>query len=693
LVSIKSCHIHGGARMRYLIKIVIAVLIINFQCFAVTYYVDYLSGNDSNAGTSSSIPFKHCPGDSTAVNNASITVLSGGDVVIFKGGVEYIVGDSGSSCYIALSWSGSDGNPITYDGNSIGTWGTGKAIITSNNDSNGNCGVRMGFYTNTARSYITIKNFEFTDIGGYTTNPSATSCSATSSGITGGGIVLYGVGGGNHIIKDCYFNEIGTWEPQDPFNAGSIIGAGIELQNQTNVTIDNCEFTKISAAISVYTQGSKTTSGIEIKNSSIHNYIRWGIDIAPQGIGATIQNISIHDNKIGDYTEYDQGVWEGCGEWPHTDGIFLRSDYTGVSWTNFRIYNNEFYDTESIGGGTASIYITEGPSVTVYNNTFYNVLHPQVISIGDTYGWDFSNQVVGVYNNSFYGATSFIGVGGATTYNATVRIKNNSFYNSGSNASQSAPIYLTSSNSVYWNNAIDELDFNLYYSPNSSEHYMKVGGSTFWAFSQLQGCSDITGCSEWETNGIADNPYYNEGSPFDFKLQSNSPSIDIGVNLSTYFLTDKDGVTRGETWDIGAYEYDGVDTTAPTPTELKIDAVGNETTWTFSEALQFGAGGSGGFTMTSCSGGVTTLSNPVISGNDVTFDINRYVYNSETSCVGGYTQPTLGLQDTAETPNDVVTFADEAITNNSGATATAGGTTTNSSGSATMNAAGSITLQ
>jgi hypothetical protein len=42
-----------------------------------------------------------------------------------------------------------------------------------------------------------------------------------------------------------------------------------------------------------------------------------------------------------------------------------------------------------------------------------------------------------------------------------------------------------------------------------------------------------------------------------FHLQSSSPLIGKGVQLNASFTVDKDGVTRGAAWDIGAYEYGG----------------------------------------------------------------------------------------------------------------------------------------
>lgn len=90
---------------------------------SATYYVDYTGGSDSNAGTSAAAPFKRCPGDAAATGTALATTLAAGDTVIFKGGVEYPV-------ELLLKWNGAPGNPITFDGNTAGTFGTGMALFT-----------------------------------------------------------------------------------------------------------------------------------------------------------------------------------------------------------------------------------------------------------------------------------------------------------------------------------------------------------------------------------------------------------------------------------------------------------------------------------------------------------------------------------------------------------------------------------
>lgn len=100
----------------------IVLLAVTVTSNAATYYVDFVGGSDAAAGTSTGAAWKHCPGDVNATGTAGSATLSAGDTVKFKGGVNY-------RGKIFFSDDGADGNPITYDGNTAGDWGTGKAII------------------------------------------------------------------------------------------------------------------------------------------------------------------------------------------------------------------------------------------------------------------------------------------------------------------------------------------------------------------------------------------------------------------------------------------------------------------------------------------------------------------------------------------------------------------------------------
>ncbi len=89
---------------------------------ATTYYVDFADGNNNADGGSAATPWKHSPGDANASGNPANVQLAGGDRIVFKGGVAY----HGS---IALSVSGTPGQPIVFDGNAAGGFGQGKAIL------------------------------------------------------------------------------------------------------------------------------------------------------------------------------------------------------------------------------------------------------------------------------------------------------------------------------------------------------------------------------------------------------------------------------------------------------------------------------------------------------------------------------------------------------------------------------------
>lgn len=103
------------------------VIRVNYQvgtptAATATYYVDYDTGSDSNAGTSSGAPWKHLPWDANATGTPAAYIGSAGDEIIMAGGVHY-------RGRLNTSDGGSSGNPIVLDGNTRGTFGTGAAIL------------------------------------------------------------------------------------------------------------------------------------------------------------------------------------------------------------------------------------------------------------------------------------------------------------------------------------------------------------------------------------------------------------------------------------------------------------------------------------------------------------------------------------------------------------------------------------
>lgn len=98
------------------------VLLMPKSAVAATYYVDFDGGSDEAAGTSADKPFQRAPGDPMAMAQAKAVVLKPGDTVVFKGGVHY----RGS---LSVSCAGTATQRITYDGNTLGAFGDGRAIL------------------------------------------------------------------------------------------------------------------------------------------------------------------------------------------------------------------------------------------------------------------------------------------------------------------------------------------------------------------------------------------------------------------------------------------------------------------------------------------------------------------------------------------------------------------------------------
>lgn len=106
------------------------VLSVAGPLWAATYYIDHDSGTNTADGLLPETPWQHCPGDANATDASAATALMSGDTVIFKGGVLY----RGT---IDCDWSGANGAMITYDGNTAGTFGAGRAMIDGSERSSG----------------------------------------------------------------------------------------------------------------------------------------------------------------------------------------------------------------------------------------------------------------------------------------------------------------------------------------------------------------------------------------------------------------------------------------------------------------------------------------------------------------------------------------------------------------------------
>lgn len=469
-------------------KITKAILTIFFLFFmsspvlATTYYSDFSTGTDSNAGTSQGSPWKHAPGMNGWTGSAT---LSGGDTVVLKGGVTWA-----PTSHSANIWDLPANINIT-GGQMLGTpWGTGYPIL----DGSSATGVIRGIiktngYTGTING-IKIYNTELSPSGG-------------------SGILLSGT--------------------------------------LTNVEIENC-YLDHTGDQSILLGPSGSSSHVLIHDSTTSNVGRLFVAVDD---GNVLDDIEIYNN-----TFLGHGSWPGgIGDLVHGDGIIIGSGCTAANTclTNLLIHHNKF-SGDWISATTALIFLQNGTAsgssqyggnhAQIYDNQFA-VDTDGVISSGMIYVWSKWNDIK-IYSNTFgsyYSGSnpisSCIQVNDAAT---NIDVKNNIF--SGCNNSA---VLGTSSN-------FSAVDYNFY----SSEIVRFINGWT-----GNQDCRTIATCQSQfgqEAHGKTGDPKFitlpngtlGHGN---WHLQSSSPAIGQALQMNASFTTDADGVTRGSTWDMGAYEY------------------------------------------------------------------------------------------------------------------------------------------
>jgi len=101
------------------------ILLLVGHCWALTYYVDYETGVDTNDGLTKSTPWKHVKGDPAATDRAAAHTWAAGDTYIFKRGVVYTLSTGGGIDIRTMA--GTNIAPITYT--SDDSWGTGSKGI------------------------------------------------------------------------------------------------------------------------------------------------------------------------------------------------------------------------------------------------------------------------------------------------------------------------------------------------------------------------------------------------------------------------------------------------------------------------------------------------------------------------------------------------------------------------------------
>ena len=494
---------------------IIILITVNANAQQISWYVDNTVASGGN-GTSWASAWNSF----AAINWANIHA---GDTI-------YISGGSASQTYTetwTVGASGSAGAPITIAaGQDAGHNGT--VIFDYNAD--GDSSTKVAITVN--RKYITFNG---------------------------------NVGGANHIQFKNLRNIL------DRYAGIAIEGGG------TGLVFDNLTF--INDNNGIVLDGASTAA--EIKNCSFQQ-IRGDKAIDVNSTTGAFDANLIHDNDIetlyntavppggsGQYVGPD-AIWANSGTsiFNNTIKVSTTSLYTSnqhpdmmqVTGNYIKVYGNTF---TNVGDSVFDYdcYANATPhDIRIYNNVFRILTtidpYPEYFRMYSSGTKPTSLTNVKILNNDFidntggYHAIRFDSFSGTQTATG-IEIKNNIFYNVGDGTSADAIINID--NSTGYTSSSFAFDANIYYQAGRTQ-YINFRGTSYTAATWVA-ANEPKGKNGQAPAFVSYTAFANAN---DYHLQAaDSVAKDTGVDLSAYFTSDKDDVTRpqGAGWDIGAYEF------------------------------------------------------------------------------------------------------------------------------------------
>jgi hypothetical protein len=497
---------------------------------AATFYVSQVSGNDGNAGTSASAPWKNCPGMSAYSGSGK---LNPGDSVYFDRSNTWPVSGTGG---IFLAGG------VTYIGNSWGS-GTAKAHLQAttamdsgvvaftdhptiptifqgfNVDANGQ--VTSGVNINWAHWWLqngATKRVQDCEVHN--------SWSRTSLNQYQYGLIISNHGGTGGYCENV---EILNCVVHDTSRDGLCIYPGDEDANcrVRNITIRGCE---------VYNTGQDPDygagSGILVKGYIVDAFVEYNYVHNTKGAMVFVNGNETNHYGVGPtniHLRYNTVTGNNLN-----GGIRIYDGHNGADPKDIKVYGNLIYNSTTNGGFYIGSDLGNTLSLLVYNNTFYN--SPVLLSSNDATVtvFEFKNNVV--YYNGGIPLTDSRGM--ITSHS------NNIFY-------RTSGTLVTSKNSSYT-------------SANLKAGYESTASSSDPLYKNTTNLP--TGYTGTYGVNLAPN---NDG----LSLQQGSPGMDKGVALVSTYAGSVNSVARPSDsgWDIGAYEFNlGSGNTPLAPTNLRF---------------------------------------------------------------------------------------------------------------------------
>lgn len=472
-----------------------------------TYYVA-TTGNDTNPGTSSA-PWRTV--------QKSANTAAAGQTVCVRGGLYsevVVINVSGSAAGGYITFMSYPGETAILDGASLTVpSGWGPMIRIEN------------------KSYIVIQGFE---IRNYRSSLKAHSP-----------IGIFVTGYDDHIqLLNNIVHDMGTsFSGKNGGDAHGIAVYGTAAPNSiNNIVVNGNQLYNLSLGSSESLVMNGNVDGFTVTNNIVHDNNNIGIDVigfegkspdpaydqARNGtvVGNTVYNINSYGNPAYGNERSADGIYVDGGRDTliernivhHTNiGVELASEHSGHATSNITVRNNFVYSNTQVGIAFGGYDKRRGSTenCVIVNNTFYN------------------NATQGDWGAELY-------VQFDTRNNI---VENNIFY------ANSARKFIESWSAVMTANVVD---YNLYFAAGGG-----TNGSFIWKNVTYTTFADYQAGSGNDAHGLAgvDPLFVNVTTP-DLHLQSTSPAIDRGFNLSQSGTTDIDGQARiqGAAIDLGADE-------------------------------------------------------------------------------------------------------------------------------------------
>lgn len=336
--------------MRYLICLLTSLTALTLN--AATYYIDYGAANDSANGTSTSTPWKRCPGMEGFNGTYS---HSAGDRFIFKGGVTWP-----SACLpLTISTDGTSGSRDYYG--YTNSWYSGGAWSRPVLDGEHNIHVVVYF---NGGDYVTMDNLDIKGIAITANN----------------GDSVIKIDSGIHLLFTNLLVHDWTFTTADGDSTGGIVNAS--SNEQEDIIVSHCDIGNPEHAGATRAgQGAYCIGTVEF--SKIHDVSQ----------GAIHGCLNIHDNQL-------YNIGRSCNGAVHCNVTFM------AMWGHdtMTFYNNYLYGDI---GNAMLIYPTAWGTGAKYYYIFNNVVISHAENTSGCVDVQTSSGVgsdmnVYIFNNTFF---------------------------------------------------------------------------------------------------------------------------------------------------------------------------------------------------------------------------------------------------------------------------------------------------